>query len=113
MVTRRTVGLSILVVALLGNLSLLYAQALGTIAGVVKDPSDAVLPGVTVQASSPALIEKTRSVVTDGNGQFTIVNLPPGIYDVSFSLSGFSTVNRQAVNVSIATTTSVNVTLLV
>ena len=113
MVTTRTVGLSILVVALLGNPSLLHAQALGTIAGVVKDPSDAVLPGVTVQASSPALIEKTRSVVSDGSGQFTIVNLPPGTYDVSFSLSGFSTVNRQAVNVSIGITTSVNVTLRV
>ena len=58
-----------------------YAQA--TIAGVVKDTSGAVLPGVTVEASSPALIEKVRSVVTDDTGQFQIVNLVPGTYSVT------------------------------
>ena len=52
------------------------AQALGTIAGVVKDASGAVLPGVTVEAASPALIEKVRTVVTDAAGQYRIVNLP-------------------------------------
>ena len=64
--------------------SMTYAQALGTIAGAVKDASGAVLPGVTVEASSPALIEKVRTVVTDGSGQYQIVNLPPGTYSVSF-----------------------------
>src|ERR1700750_1187922 len=54
------------------------AQALGTIAGVAKDASGAVLPGVTVEASSPALIEKVRTVVTDGSGQYQVVSLPPG-----------------------------------
>jgi hypothetical protein len=112
-VMRRTLGLSVLAVGLLGSPSGLYAQALGTIAGVVKDPSDAVLPGVTVEASSPALIEKTRSVVTDGRGQFSIVNLPPGNYDVSFNLTGFSTVNRQAVQVSVGVTVTVNITMRV
>jgi hypothetical protein len=57
-----------------------FAQQLGTMAGVVKDPSGAVLPGVTVEVTSPALIEKLRTVVTDGSGQYRIVNLPPGTY---------------------------------
>src|SRR5438045_9598694 len=68
--------------------SALYAQA--SIAGVVKDTSGAVLPGVTVEASSPALIEKTRSVVTDGTGQYKIVDLRPGTYAVTFTLPGLT-----------------------
>ena len=80
--------------------SLSTAQALGTIAGAVKDASGAVLPGVTVEASSSALIEKVRTVVTDGSGQYRIVNLPPGNYSVTFSLTGFNTVKRDGVEVS-------------
>ena len=76
------------------------AQVLGSIAGNVKDSSGAVLPGVTVEASSPALIEKVRSVVTDGSGQYRIVNLPPGAYAVTFSLPGFNTVKREGVEIS-------------
>ncbi len=72
-----------------------YAQA--SIAGVVKDTSGAVLPGVTVEASSPALIEKTRSVVTDGTGQYRIVDLRPGVYSMTFALSGFNTFKRDGV----------------
>ena len=64
------------------------ASAQGSIAGIVKDTSGAVLPGVTVEAASPALIEKVRSVVTDGTGQYQIVNLPPGAYTVTFTLAG-------------------------
>jgi hypothetical protein len=60
-------------------------QATGTIAGVVKDASGAVMPGVTVEAASPALIEKVRSVVTDEQGQYKIVNLVPGTYTVTFT----------------------------
>jgi hypothetical protein len=75
-----------------------FAQA--TIAGVVRDSSGAILPGVTVEASSPALTEKTRSVVTDGTGQYRIVTLPPGTYVVKFSLGGFTTVQRDEVTVS-------------
>ena len=60
-----------------------FAQANSVIAGVVRDSSGAVLPGVTVEATSPALIEKSRSVVTDGEGQYKIVNLRPGVYDVN------------------------------
>jgi hypothetical protein len=67
-----------------------YAQ--GSIVGTVKDPSGGVLPGVTVEASSPALIEKARSVVTGGTGQFSLENLRPGTYTVTFTLTGFSTV---------------------
>ena len=66
----------------------MFAQA--TIAGVVRDASAAVLPGVTVEASSPALIEKTRTVVSDGTGQYRITDLPPGTYALTFSLPGFT-----------------------
>ncbi len=70
-----------------------YAQA--SITGVVKDSSGAVLPGVTVEAASPVLIEKVRSAVTDGSGQYRIVDLRAGLYDVTFTLTGFSTVKRE------------------
>jgi len=84
------------------------AQVQGTVAGNVKDASGAVLPGVTVEVSSPALIEKVRSAVTDGSGQYRIVNLPPGTYSVSFSLPGFSTVKRDALDVSVNFTSTVD-----
>ena len=88
-------------------------QALGTIAGVVKDASGAILPGVTVEASSPALIEKVRTVVTDGSGQYQIVSLPPGVYTVTFTLPGFSTVKREAIEVNVNFTATVNADLKV
>src|SRR5215470_4528285 len=69
----------------------------GNIAGVVRDPSGAVMPGVTVEASSPALIEKVRSVVTDSQGLYRIVDLRPGTYTVTFSLTGFSSVKREGI----------------
>lgn len=84
------------------------AQALGTVAGAVQDASGAVLPGVTVEAASPALIEKVRTAVTDGTGQYRIVNLPPGLYSVSFTLPGFSTVRRDALQVSVNFTSNVD-----
>ena len=68
------------------------AQGSSGIAGAVRDASGAVLPGVTVEASSPALIEKVRTAVTDGEGQYRIVGLPPGIYAVTFSLPPISVV---------------------
>jgi hypothetical protein len=110
---KRAVCLPALLAGFLVMPASLHAQALATIAGVVRDPSELVLPGVTVEASSPALIEKTRSVVTDGRGQFSIVNLPPGTYDVSFTLSGFATVKRQAVEAQVNVTVTVNVTMRV
>src|SRR5689334_18295042 len=75
-----------------------FAQA--SITGVVRDTSGAVLPGVTVEAASPALIEKVRSVVTDGGGQFRIVDLRPGTYAISFSLPGFATVRREGIELA-------------
>ena len=66
------------------------AQAQSAIAGVVRDSSGAVLPGVTVEAKSPALIEGTRSVTTDSSGQYRIVDLRPGTYAVTFTLPGFN-----------------------
>jgi len=84
------------------------AQTLGTISGVVKDPSGAVLPGVTVEIASPALIEKTRSVVTDGSGQYAIINLPVGTYEVTFTLGGFSTIKRDGIGVLANFTAQVN-----
>jgi len=65
-----------------------HAQERAAIAGVVKDSSGSVMPGVLVEASSPALIEKTRSVVTDNSGQYKIVDLGPGVYELSFTLTG-------------------------
>ena len=71
------------------------AFAQGAIVGLVKDPSGAVLPGVTVEAASPALIEKVRSAITDGAGQYRIENLRPGVYAVTFTLPGFNTVKQE------------------
>ncbi len=84
------------------------AQTLGTIAGSVKDASGAVLPGVTVEAASPALIEKVRTVTTDGAGLYRIVNLPPGAYTVKFTLPGFNTVLRDAVEVTVGVTVPID-----
>src|SRR4249919_2256152 len=73
------------------------AHAQSAIVGVAKDTSGAVLPGVTVEAASDALIEKTRSVITDANGGYRLVDLRPGTYTLSFSLEGFSSVKREGV----------------
>ena len=73
--------------------SVAHAQA--SIAGVVKDSSGAVLPGVTVEAASDVLIEKVRIAVTDSTGQFRVVDLRPGTYSVTFKLTGFSAVRRE------------------
>src|SRR5687768_6691826 len=91
--------------------SIVFAQA--TIAGVVRDASAAVLPGATVEASSPALIEKTRTVVSDGTGQYRITDLPPGSYVLTFSLQGFTTVKRDGLVVSGSGVIPVNVDLRV
>ena len=89
------------------------AQFAATIAGVVRDASGAVVPGVTVEATSPALIEKVRSAVTDGSGQFRIVTLPPGTYSVTFTLPGFNTVRRDGIELSGTFTATVNAELRV
>ena len=83
------------------------------IAGVVRDVTGGVLPGVTVEASSPALIERARVVVTDGAGQYRVITLPPGVYTVTFSLPGFSTVVREGIELTTNFTANVNAELRV
>jgi len=78
------------------------------IAGVVKDASGAVLPGVTVEAASPALIEKVRNAITDGEGRFNIVDLRPGTYTVTFSIPGFSGLRRDGIELTSGFTATVN-----
>src|SRR5262245_23146862 len=89
-----------------------FAQNTG-IAGVIRDASGAVLPGVTVEAASPALIEKVRTVVTDSQGLYSIIDLRPGVYSVTFVLPGFSTVKREGVELSGSFTATVNADLQV
>ncbi|HEU4694854.1 MAG TPA: carboxypeptidase regulatory-like domain-containing protein, partial [Vicinamibacterales bacterium] len=84
-----------------------------SIAGLVTDASGSVLPGVTVEASSPALIEKTRVVTTDGTGQYRIVDLRPGVYSVTFQLPSFSTVRRDGIELTVGFTATVNAELRV
>jgi len=87
------------------------AQQAGAIAGLVRDTTGAVLPGVTVEASSPALIEKVRAVTSDGSGQYRIVDLRPGVYSVTFTLPGFSTVKRDGIELNAGFTAAINVEL--
>src|SRR5262245_21355824 len=104
--TRRRASLGVLALACLGiGQTAAFAQA---IAGVVRDASGGVMPGVTVETSSPALIEKTRSVVTDGDGQYKIINLVPGTYSVTFTLTGFNTIKRDGIELTLDFTAPVN-----
>src|SRR6266849_450392 len=89
------------------------ASAQSQIAGTITDNTGAVMPGVTVEAASPVLIEKVRSAVTDGEGRYDIVDLRPGDYTITFTLTGFSTVKREGVELGSGFTASVNVTMAV
>ena len=91
--------------------SLAFAQTAAGIAGVGRDTSGAVLPGVTVEAASPALIEKVRSVVTDTAGQYRILELRPGTYSVTFSLPGFNVVKRDGLVLTSGFTATINAEL--
>src|SRR5687767_13608847 len=84
-----------------------------SIAGVVRDTSGAVLPGVTVEASSPVLIEKIRAAVTDDTGRYRIIALNPGTYTVSFALPGFGTVRREGIVLTGSLTATIDVELRV
>ena len=101
----------VVLLALLAYPAVAAAQA--SITGVVRDASGAVLPGVNVEVSSPVLIEKVRSAVTDGGGQYRVVDLRPGAYSVTFALAGFSTVKRDGVELSGSLTATVNADLRV
>ena len=103
---------SLVLCLLLGPTAAALAQDTA-IAGVVRDSSGGVLPGVTVEASSPALIEKSRTAVTDGSGQYRIIALVPGIYTVTFSLEGFNRVSREGIELRAETIVPVNADLRV
>src|SRR5438477_1345869 len=84
------------------------AQSSAGIVGLVRDTSGAVLPGVTVEAASPALIEKVRTASTDSQGRFNITDLRPGTYSVTFTLSGFATYKREGIELTAGFTAPVN-----
>jgi hypothetical protein len=107
----KSIAALLTVAAVLSFPSHVLAQATASIAGTVVDASGAVLPGVTVEASSPALIEKTRTVVTDGTGQYRIEQLRGGTYTVVFTLPGFSTVRREGVELTGSFSATINAEL--
>jgi len=107
--TQRFVRLVVVTGCLMFLPATLWAQAeTGAIAGAVRDASGAVMPGVTVEAASAALIEKVRSVVTDNQGLYQIVDLRPGIYTVTFTLPGFSTFRHEGIELTTGFTATVN-----
>jgi hypothetical protein len=110
----RGIRLVALVVVILGSFALpdiARAQSASAIAGVVRDASGAVLPGVTVEATSPALIERSRTATTNESGQYRIVDLRPGTYTVTFSLQGFTTVVRAGILLESQFTAPLNIEL--
>lgn len=96
----------------LASAGVVWAQT-AEIAGAVRDASGAILPGVTVEASSPALIEKVRTVFTDGQGQYRVIALVPGTYRVTFSLPGFTTIIREGVVLTAEFTAAIDVNMTV
>jgi hypothetical protein len=109
----RSITVRCLVLVTLVLVPSLAAAQTSTISGTVRDASGGVLPGVTVEASSPALIEQTRSTVTSGSGTFSIVALRPGTYTVKFELPGFTTVIREGIELTSDFTATINVDLKV
>src|SRR5215470_2359860 len=107
--------LTIAAIAPILSILLLSSTALAqaSLAGVVRDSSGAVIPGVTVEASSPALIEKRRSGITDGSGEYRLEQLRSGMYSVTFSLAGFTTVKREGIELTGSFTATVNAELKV
>jgi hypothetical protein len=104
----RRIPVAVFVGSLLLILAATTADAQSALAGVVRDASGGVLPGVTVEASSPALIEQVRTVITDDAGQYRIVDLRPGVYKVTFMLPGFGTVMREKIELISNFTATIN-----
>ena len=114
MVRRMFVHASIVLCALMALLpAAAFGQAASGLAGVVKDTTGAVLPGVTVEAASPVLIEKVRTATTDDQGQYKIIELRPGAYTVTFTITGFASVKREGIELPAAFTATVNAELRV
>jgi hypothetical protein len=107
----RSFAKCLLILAVLLLPASVFAQA--TLTGTVRDASGGVLPGVTVEAASPALIEKTREAVTDGTGQYRIIDLRPGTYSMTFTLPGFNTVKRDGIELSGNQTATITVDMKV
>src|SRR4029077_2659485 len=112
MSTLRKLPTVIVLVCTLAGATAAFAQS-GSIAGQVKDPSGAILPGVTVEVSSPVLIEKVRTATTDGQGNYKIIELRPGTYSVVFTLPGFNTLKREGIVLTSDFTATVSVELRV
>src|SRR2546426_7763416 len=106
----RHVGVGVLIAGLLLAPGVTSAQS---ISGTVTDATGNILPGVTVEARSPALIEQVRTAVTNGSGQYQIIELRPGTYSVSFALTGFSTLVREGIELTSGFTANVDVQLRV
>lgn len=107
---RIAIGTAFCLLLLSGGEAAAQAGA-GSIAGGVTDATGAALPGVTVEAASPALIEKVRTAVTDGQGSYRITELRPGVYTVTFTLTGFRSVRREGIELSAGFTAPVNAEL--
>jgi hypothetical protein len=106
-------ALVIVALCLLPAVALAQGASTATIVGVAKDASGAVLPGVTVEAASPALIEKVRNTVTDERGEFRLADLRPGTYTLTFSLAGFATVKNEGLELRTNFTATVDAELKV
>src|SRR2546430_930485 len=104
---------AIVAASLVGVLFPATALAQSAITGLVKDSSGGVLPGVAVEASSPALIEKSRTVVSDAQGRYTVVDLRPGVYKVTFTIQGFGTFIQDRIELPSNFTATVNAELRV
>ena len=108
---KRLSAVTVLVGSVLFFPTLSFAQA--TLAGVVRDASEAVLPGVTVEVASSVLIEKTRSATTDATGQYRLTQLPPGTYSMTITLTGFTTVKRDGIDVTGSGVIPINIAMRV
>src|SRR5262245_12175967 len=113
MKVRLALILAIASLALVPSVVVAQQTTAGVIAGQVRDGTGGVLPGVTVEVASPALIEKARTAVTDDSGQYRIVELRPGEYTITFTLAGFGKYVRENVQLTSGFTANVNAELKV
>jgi hypothetical protein len=108
---RRAFAVASLAVLVSLGLAVGTASAQSAITGIVRDTSGAVMPGVTVEATSPALIERARTVATDAQGRYTIVDLRPGVYKMTFTLQGFKAVIQDGIDLPSNFTATINTEL--